>query len=333
LKPESVAPNQGKGRQLGVVVACAVVFVVAIAARRNAASPATPSSTDEPLAMSPLPSGAPIRDPAPTIDDGGEGCHFPDRGFGDYAPWKNIGKARALVPASLVVGDDGGFPLLVHFHGGEAVRRELAPEHLGVVIAAVDAGVGSGAYGKAFTDPRALLAIVEGAEDVVAKARDLPSARAWPIILSSWSAGYGAVRQVLGQKTRPVNGVVLLDSLYASYLTGTRKVDGEGLTGFVAFARAAAVGDGPAMFLVHSGVPTPSYASTAEVGTFLLGALGLDTSTATAPPDDPLGLTREVDQGRFHLRAYAAGDRDAHCGALRFLKGALREQVLPAVTR
>jgi hypothetical protein len=321
------------GRQLVLLVACAAVVIAAAGARR-AVTPATPSEAPEAsLTMSPLPSGAPIRDPAPAVDDGGEGCHFPDHGFGDYGGWSPAGKARALVPASLQLGDDGGFPLLIHFHGGEAVRRELAPARLGLVIAAVDAGVGSGAYGKAFADPRAFTTIVESVEASVAKARDLPSARAWPIILSSWSAGYGAVRQVLSQKTRPVNGVVLLDSLYASYRTGTREVEVEGLAPFVAFARAATAGDGPTMFLVHSGVPTPSYASTAEVGTYLLSTLGLDTSSAAPSADAPLALTREVDSGRFHLRAYAAGDRDAHCAALRFLEGALREHVLASVAR
>jgi hypothetical protein len=322
------------GRQLILLAACGAVVVIAAGARR-AVLPAAPGAEapETSLTMSPLPSGAPIRDPAPTVDDAGEGCHFPDRGFGDYAPWSAAGKARALVPASLQLADDGGFPLLIHFHGGEAVRRELAPARLGLVIAAVDAGVGSGAYGKAFGDPRAFTAIVEAVEESVAKSRDVPSARAWPIILSSWSAGYGAVRQVLGQKARPVNGVVLLDSLYASYRTGTHDVDAEGLAAFVEFARAATVGDGPAMFLVHSGVATPTYASTAEVGTYLLSALGLDVSTAAPSADEPLALTRSVDKGRFHLRAYAAGNRDAHCAALRFLEGALREHVLGSVAR
>ncbi len=316
-----------------MLVACAAVVVVAAGARRAVAPSANASEAEAALTMSPLPSGAPIRDPAPAIDDGGEGCHFPDHGFGDYAPWKNAGKARALLPASLPVADDGGFPLLVHFHGGEAVRRELAPEHLGIVIAAIDAGVGSGAYGKAFADPHAFQAIVEGVEEAVAASRELPSARAWPIVLSSWSAGYGAVRQVLGQKFRPINGVVLLDSLYASYRTGTHEVEAEGLAAFVDFARASAAGEGPTMFLVHSGVPTPSYASTAEVGTYLLSKLGLDISTEPPSADEPLALIRSVDKGGFHLRAYAAGDRDAHCAALRFLKGALREHVLTSVPR
>ena len=138
---------------------------------------------------------------------------------------------------------------------------------------------------------------------------------------------------MLSQKQRPINAVVLLDSLYASYRTGTREVDGEALGGFLRFAKSATEGDGPAMFMVHSGVPTPSYASTGEVSAFLLGSLGLDPAASPPTADDPYALTRSVDQGRFHLRGYAAGDRDAHCAALRFLKGALRDQVLPALSR
>ncbi|HVY46214.1 MAG TPA: hypothetical protein VHB21_10060 [Minicystis sp.] len=315
------------------MLASAAVLVGAAAARHERAADAAASSSAASLVIPPLPSGAPVRETSPAPDDAEAGCSFPDRGSGDYAPARADGKAKLSLPASLPVDDDGSFPLLVHFHGGEAVRREIEPEGLGLALATVDAGVGSGAYAKAFADAHAFASIVEGAEEAVAEARKLPSARAWPILLSSWSAGYAAVGQVLAQKQRPINALVLLDSLYASYRPGSREVDPERLGGFVAFARAAASGDGPAMFLVHSGVPTPSYASTGEVASWLLGVLALDTTPATARPDAPFAPTRVVDAGRLHVRGYTAGDRDGHCAALRFLKSALRDDVLPVVGR
>src|SRR5262249_36047210 len=140
----------------------------------------------------PLPSGAPPRglEDLPADDERASGCHFADRGFGDYGAWRRLPLGRALVPEGRAVGSDGSFRLLVHFHGAEPVRRQLAPEGLDLIIAAVDAGVGSLAYDRAFADPAAYARLVAAVEAEVASANHLPAARARSITLSSWSAGY-----------------------------------------------------------------------------------------------------------------------------------------------
>src|SRR5690606_15009114 len=115
-------------------------------------------------------------------------CAVPDRGVGDYGEWQTLPVGRMRVPRS---PPEEAIDLLIHFHGGEAASRVVAPEGLGLVIAVVDAGVGSQAYAEAFAggEPLGELLATVGAALAPARLRNL--------VLSSWSAGYGAVREIL----------------------------------------------------------------------------------------------------------------------------------------
>jgi hypothetical protein len=326
--PEPPAPRSGR-RDAIAVTASALLLLLGLSVVREPKPDAPPAASVEgSLAMPPLPSGAPPRDPeAPLADDGGQGCHFADRGFGDYERWRPAGAARVLVPQGGGLADDGSFQLLVHFHGAEPVRKQLAPEGLDVVIAAMDTGVASGAYRKAFQDPTAFPRLVASVETAVAAARATPAARAGSVFVSAWSAGYGAIGPILAAKQPAVDAVVLLDALHASYQVGTREVDRAGLGVFVDFARSAAAG-GPFFFLSHTKVPTGKYASTEEVASFLETELGIRFEPV-APAGDPFGLFRMVARGGLQMRGFLGDGREAHCAQLRLLKDVLRDHVLP----
>jgi hypothetical protein len=324
---------RGQGRDaLILLISGAVVLAGATAARRDTAQPAADASAEGPGLPPPLPSGAPPRglEDLPADDERADGCHFADRGFGDYGAWRKLPVGRALVPVGRGVDGDGSFRLLVHFHGAEPVRRQLAPEGFDLVVAGVDAGVGSRAYERAFADPAAFAGLVAAVEAEVARANGLGEAHARGIALSSWSAGYGAVAQILARRDPRIEAVVLLDSLYAGYANGARAVDRAELAPFVEAARTARAG-GPAFFLTHTQIATPGYASTGEVARFLLTELGV---TPTAADEGASGTARfallsSFEEGRLWIRGYAGADRDAHCAQLHMLPSLLREAVLP----
>jgi hypothetical protein len=325
-----------------ITVSGLVVLAGAVAAQKGDAPRAASGTSSVLAAPPPLPSGAPPRalEELPTDDERAAGCHFAERGFGDYGEWRRLplarpaglkGIVRALVPAGRATASDGSFRLLIHFHGAEPVRRQLAPEGLDLVIAAVDAGVGSHAYDMALADPAALGQIVAAVEAEVAAVDHLPAARARSVVLSSWSAGYGAVAQILARGDPRVGAVILLDSLYAGYVDDRRSLDRARLAPFLAAARAALAG-GPSLFLTHTEIATPGYGSTAEVASYLLAELGVTASTVDEGPGaGAYPLRRVFEQGRLWIRGYAGRDRDAHCAQLHLLPSVLRDAVLPAL--
>ena len=324
-----------------MVLASAIIVVASAATSRQPLEPRANGVTDEPAAaaslpateLPPLPPGASdtTLDILPTDDERAMGCHFADRGFGDYRGWQPMPVGRALIAPGGAVVRTGAFPLLIHFHGAEPMRKELAPLGLGLTLVGVDAGVGSRAYERAMEDPSTLSTIIRAAEAEVAATNGMPAARAEPIVLSAWSAGYGAIGAILRMPHDRVSAVVLLDSLYSGYRPGTHALDPAQTAPFVDAARAAAAG-GPVFYLTHTEIRTRGYASTSEVATFLLAALGARaTSVNVESADESYPLLRLYEASHLVVRGYGGDSRDAHCAQLHLLPTALRETVLPAL--
>jgi hypothetical protein len=320
--------------EVAVLAAGAIAIVLGAAAAHRSArgTPPVAAGSVAPAGLPPpLPSGAApgSADELPEGDQGDSGCHFTDRGFGDYGRWRPLPLGKVLVPEGRAVGSDGSFRLLLHFHGAEPIRKELAPEGLDLVIAALDAGTGSHAYANALAAPSAYPALIESVEREVASASGLPAAHARPILISSWSAGSGAVTQILARSSDRVDALILLDSLYASYPSPSKRALSHGQLGpFVDAARAALQGGAP-FYLTHTEVPTPEYASTEEVASFLLWELGVQADFAFPVAGDPIPLLRVFEEGHLVVRGYAGGGVEAHCSELRLLKGILREPAIP----
>jgi hypothetical protein len=341
----------GQARALVVVAASVLAVVAGASARREAApseAPATPGPS-EPSAPPPLPSGAERQTPVASDDSSGDGCSFPESGFGSFAIWRDLPeiavprgagvhpRARLLVRAAGGgLDDEGGFDLLVHFHGAEPVRKVLAAADPALVIAAVDAGTRSSHYERALAGDGAFGGLVRGAEAEVALATGRLEAHARHLIVSSWSAGYGAVGQVLRGPHERVDAVVLLDSLHASYAPGG-SVDGATLEGFVVMAQRAAddapSAGAPFFVLTHSEVRPEGYASTTEAASYVLAKVGAREITVDPGGSERPHLTGLYEQGHLFVRGYAGATRDDHCAQIRLLPGILVEHVLPGLRR
>lgn len=342
--------SNGWDAALVIVSAGLTLLALARAVPSKAGAPAASGSASAGPAPSlgALPKGAPTFEPdteAPV-----SGCHFPDRGFGAYGEWKTLdvpelppGDVRKLgkllLPPGGALREGGAFDLLVHFHGAEPVRKELAPKDLPLVVFAVDAGTRSGAYGRLFTEAGSFERLLAAIDRQVATLTNRADAHAGHVAVSSWSAGYAAVSKALAQAPKRVGALLLLDSLYAGYAPNGHDVAKASLEPYLAAAQAAARGGAP-FFLSHSGVKTDGYASTSEVATALLDGLGAtsvavsgdveDDDEVEEPQHAPLRLIRMYDAGRFVIRGYGGAGPDDHCAHLRLLKRALVEEVLPA---
>lgn len=261
-------------------------------------------------------SAAPVSPPVNPEEDEA-GCAIGDRGMGSYGEPVPLTKGSVVMPEGL----GPTYDLVLHLHGGGAARRVLAPADLGVVIATVDAGVGSRAYGAAFAEPGVLTTMLEEVGRATA-----PS-RLRHLVVSSWSAGYGGVRQILRQAPASVDALVMLDSVHASY-DGRGEVDPAGLVPFLRFAQRARGGEAT-MVLTHSEIRPPGYASTSEVADHLLGVLAVQRRYAGMVPFFGVELKTTYDEDGLHVRGFTGAGKDAHCAHVRMLPDLLRTEVLP----
>ncbi len=221
--------------------------------------------------------------------------------------------------------------LFAHFHTiawfaiQEHVRRD-AKEPL-IVFAL---GEGSSTYRAPFTDPNRFTRMIALVESELKKRGAAAETRVAHIDVSSFSAGYGAVRELVQQPAafQSIRRIVLLDSMYASLeleengSTNRRPLAAQ-IDVWIPFARAAVRGEKTFVF-THSQVPTRAYASSFECAAALAVRVGVEmknvaTNSLPATRDPNFPLLRRADAGRFHLWSYGGEDAQAHLTHVRHL--------------
>jgi hypothetical protein len=214
-----------------------------------------------------------------------------------------------FLPAALKI--KATIPLVVHFHGGTWLPELAAARVGGVAVISMQLGSGSGVYAKPFLDPLLFLRLIAEAE---AKAHVTFS----PIALTSWSAGYGAVREILKVPASyaRVASVLLIDGMHTGYLSGAP--DPEGLDTFLQFARDAVAGS-KRMIVTHSEIFPGTYASTTETADWLLARLAV--ARRVTLKWGPMGTQQlsEARRGRFLLLGYAGNSAPDHVDQLHSL--------------
>jgi len=248
-------------------------------------------------------------------------CLTPDPGFGVYDRWSRApAVGQMIAPQRGGITPSGRFDVMFHFHGHEAARKEWVRVMNGAVLVGVDLGLGSGPYAAAFRSPDAFKRLVESVEVAMAKKHGRKQARARRIGLSAWSAGY----QRYGRSV--VDLVVLLDGLHSGY--GPVTLNEQQLAPFVRFAREAKARR-KLMFVSHSSIIPPGYASTTETANYLISKLGGRPRKARPRASDPMGLEliSRYSSGNFHVRGYKGNDKMDHCAHLGLYGDVLKVHV------
>ncbi|APR86775.1 hypothetical protein A7982_12124 [Minicystis rosea] len=259
-------------------------------------------------------------------------CMTPDPGFGIYEPWNGSGMSmgQVLLPHQGGISKSGQFDVVIHFHGHEPIRKEFVKTAKGIVLVGIDLGIGSGAYQTAFSSPAAFTNLLSSIEAAVARHAGRPSAKIRKLALSSWSAGYGAIEQILRQPAgKKVDSLILLDSVHAGYTDEqAHALKTEQLVPFVEFAKRAAKKQ-TFMFLSHSSIIPPGYASTTEVGDYIVHQLGGKPKKANRQDVLGLDMIDRFDKGNFHMRGYTGDDKPDHCAHIGLMAGIVRNQLEP----
>jgi hypothetical protein len=277
---------------------------------------------------SPAPDAPPPR--AAKHRDGPNPCMTPDPGFGVYDKWENIALGQMVAPQKGGVRADGGFDLVVHFHGHEPIRKEFVKTGNGAVLVGIDLGLGSGPYETKFADASLFPRIIESVEEHMKKRSGKDNAHVRHLALSSWSAGYGATSQILRQPiAKRVEAVILLDSLHAGYKEGTKgEVRGKQIEQFVDYAREATAKK-KFMYLTHSSIIPPGYASTTEVARHVVGEIGGKLKKASRKDVLGLEMIDRFDKGDFHVRGYDGNDKPDHCAHIGIIADVMKHHLLP----
>lgn len=237
------------------------------------------------------------------------------------------GRREALEMGTLFVPEKlrsrARLPLFIHFHGGTWLP-EVAAERAGnTAVIAIQIGAGSGAYAKPFSDPQLF-------PRLLAEAEKKAGAAFAPVTLTSWSAGYGAIREILRvpENYARIDRVLLIDGLHTGYIDGKpgpqeSRIETDKLEIFLQFARDAAAGR-KQMIVTHSEIFPGTFASTTETADWLLSQLGLPRTPVVRW--GPMGTQQlsEARRGRFLLIGYAGNSAPDHIDQLHSLPAYLK---------
>jgi len=170
--------------------------------------------------------------------------------------------------------------LLVHFHGaGYVARHAVYDSGHPFILAVVNLGSGSAVYEREFQSESAFGRLIETVRDCVSQ-RQSTEIEIRRVYLSSFSAGYGAVRAILKERPPAVDGIVLLDGLHTDYVPPRQvlaqggKLNAAKLKDFVDYARLAMAGK-KRLLITHSEIFPGTYASTTEAADYVIDSLHL----------------------------------------------------------
>jgi hypothetical protein len=208
--------------------------------------------------------------------------------------------------------------LVIHFHGApwlaEQSVRQAFPK---AAVLAVNLGAGSGVYARPFKDPAALASILNALGRPVSR-----------LYLTGWSAGYGAIREILRQpaNTTLLRAVVLLDGMHSGYeLPEDKRIPlPADLDAFEQFARTAIAGR--ARFLVlHSEIFPSTFSSTTETSDWLLTRLNLRRKPVLRWGPLGMQILSDTRRGKLRLLGFAGNSAPDHVDHLHALPWALKQ--------
>lgn len=215
-----------------------------------------------------------------------------------------------------------GISLTLHLHGaaGVAERNQVRSGQPGVLVTVVLPGL-SAVYQEKFADPATLPRILaETGNELVARGQ-ARTARVARLTVTSFSAGFGGVRELLKEEDafKRIDALVMADSIYAGFDgdPAERRVSDQHIAGFLRFAREAAAGR-KRMIITHTELATPTYASTAETADYLLRELGGRREMSSEEWGERLRLRSQYCKGGLSLLGFEGTTGPEH---MRHLHG------------
>ena len=224
--------------------------------------------------------------------------------------------------------------LLVHFHGDPQTYWNNAKyAKLNSIIVTVNYSGYSSAYTTPFSNTMLFQTIIDEAQTKVRAQVDFADDMVWDKIgVSSFSAGYGAVREILKSSSYrgAIDALLAADSLYAATAGDGTPLDSQ-MVDYKTFAGLAKSGQKTFLFS-HSQVPTYTYETTGECGDELMQTLGISASAYNVNGLGTLNFYRHAKSGNFELWGALGADGDSHLEHLRYIGEFLNKLPLAKLT-
>ena len=225
--------------------------------------------------------------------------------------------------------------LLVHFHGDPQTYWNNAKyANLNVVIVTVNYNGLSSAYQTPFSNSALFGNLMSEALTKVRAEPDFSDTLQWDKLgVSSFSAGYGAVREILKSSTyrNDIDCLLALDSLYASFTSSSdhTPLDSQ-MADYRTYAGLAAAGSKTFVFS-HSQVPTFTYCETRETADDLMAWVATSPASISTTGLGTLDFYRHAKKGNFEVWGALGTDGDSHLEHLRYSGQFLQELPLATV--
>lgn len=207
--------------------------------------------------------------------------------------------------------------LLIHFHGSAfVVKNAVYNSDNNLILAVINQGHGSSAYENEFVNPSIYTELLNAITDTVSiKTNRKVSFK--KVYFTSFSAGYGAVREIIKTHSSKVNGILLLDGLHTDYIPDGKvlaeggKLNTDKLQDFLKYAKSA-VNKRTKFMISHSAIFPGTYASTTETADWLINTLGLKSTPVLKW--GPVGMQQisEVEKGNLKIWGFAGNTARDH---------------------
>lgn len=175
------------------------------------------------------------------------------------------------------------YDLLIHFHGSSEIVKYAAEKYNGNIIAVdINLGAGSSRYYREFTDSSLFTNLMDSIQNISKRLNH--DIHINHIILSGFSAGYGAVKKILEFNSLydKIDAVLLLDGIHAGYIPDGKvlfeggHIDSAAYRVFIKLAGDACGKKSRKRFLItHSEIFPGTFVSTTESADYILNMLGM----------------------------------------------------------
>ncbi len=220
------------------------------------------------------------------------------------------------------------FDLIVHFHGAAWLAQEnLCRSQKNAVLVSVHLGALSSSYRLYFQDQEAFQKILDTALQLLDEHRVVSNPKIHFLCITSFSAGYGGVRELLkvARYYGMIDAILLADGLHCNYADSVaRTLDENQMAGFLRFARDAAEGR-KIMMVTHSQIVPGSYASTTETADYLISGVGSSRITVSNTNERGMHYTSRCDVKQFHVHGFSGETGNDHMDHLYGMYLFLRE--------